>query len=118
MKIKASFPFNYWHEELFNEADMEQYTVENCNKAEKIMDDLINDLIQIGISSNENLKIEKFKKAVLSYNSLNDENDRTIIETGEREDLCKIMDDIGEIAGIVPEKYGDGDGIASEWREW
>jgi len=97
---------------------MEQYTLENCNKAKKIMDDLIDDLVKIGIDANEEMKIEKFKKAVLEYNKLNDANNGEIIETGEREDLCQIMDDIGEASGIVPEKYGDGDGIASEWRNW
>ena len=118
MRVKESYPFTYWHEELFKESEMEQYTLENCQKAEQIMNNLIDDLIELGLGSEESVKVEVFKKAVLKYNKLNDENGGCIIETGEREDLCKIMDEIAEISGIVPEKYGDGDGIASEWRDW
>ena len=116
--IKKTFPFDYWYDELFKEYEMEQYTLENCKKAENIMNTLIEDLTKIGLNASESLKLEKFKKAVLEYNKLNEENDSALIETGEREDLCEIMDRIGVICGLIPEKYGEGDGIASEWREW
>jgi len=41
-----------------------------------------------------------------------------IIETGEREDLCELIDKITIAAGLNPEDYAQGDGLADLWREW
>jgi hypothetical protein len=41
-----------------------------------------------------------------------------LIETGEREDLCELIDQITIAAGMDPKNYGDGEGIADEWRNW
>ena len=117
-KLKNEFPFDYWHNTLLKEFGMEQYTLENCKKGEGIMSNLIIDLIKIGLKANESSKLEKFKKATIAYNTLNDDCDGALIETDEREKLCELIDKIGIICGLIPDKYGDGDGIASEWRDW
>jgi len=54
---------------------------------------------------------------VLSLNELDDKIDG-LIETGEREDLCELIDQITIAAGLNPENYADGEGLADEWREW
>ncbi|HYK44861.1 MAG TPA: hypothetical protein VEV83_06825 [Parafilimonas sp.] len=40
-----------------------------------------------------------------------------LIQTGEREHLCALIDQITIAAGMDPKNYGDGEGIADEWRD-
>lgn len=113
---KQSYPFDVWHQRF--EDGLEQYTKQNCNKARKIFDTLIAELISLGMDADESQKMEKFETAVLALNELNAELDEELIETGEREELCELCCVICKAAGIDPTKYGDGEGPASEWREW
>ncbi|MBC3760042.1 hypothetical protein H7U19_16665 [Hyunsoonleella sp. SJ7] len=92
-----------------------QYSSQNCKKAEKIISNLINEL-EKNQNFKENDKIELIKLSVLEFNKLNDSLDGCFIETGEREELCDIFDNIADCVGIDVQNYEDG--IASEWREW
>jgi hypothetical protein len=120
---KKYYPFARWRENFFPPKDepelggMEQYTQENCDKAQAVFDKLIEELIFVGQSVDEKDKVEIFKRAILSLNKLNDEVDG-LIETGEREDLCELIDQISIAADMNPKNYGDGEGIADQWREW
>jgi len=109
------YPFENWREK-YNDG-LEQYTEENCNKTQAIFDMLIAKLVALGQDANEKDKVELFKTAVLSLNKLNDQVEG-LIETGEREDLCELIDQITIAAGLNPENYADGEGIADEWRDW
>lgn len=95
---------------------MEMYTEEVCDEAQAILDRLIEALIQLGEEAGESEKLRHFEACVTALNELDEREG--IIETGEREDLCELIDIIGTEAGIDPNKFGDGDGIASEWRDW
>ena len=112
---KKSYPFIRWRESFSH--GLEQYTEENCNKIKSVFDNLISELISAGENIPEKEKVEIFKKAILLSNELNDEIDG-LIETGEREDLCELTDVITKACGIDPEKYGGGEGLATEWRDW
>lgn len=113
---KIDYPFDKWHEAYNNGLD--QYTDENCERAIIIMDNLIDKLISLEETAPENEKVELFREAVEMLNALNRENDECLIETEERQDLCLLFDHIASAAGLEPKKYGGGDGIASEWRDW
>jgi len=113
---KEYYPFKKWRDN-FHEYEMEQYTEENCNEGKRIFDELINHLIEIGENGDENKKVSYFKKAVEALNRLNN-TDRSIIETGEREDLCELIDQITIAAGLKPHDYANGDGLADLWRNW
>jgi hypothetical protein len=115
-EVKNSYPFGQWRKAFDN--GLEQYTEENCNKAQQIFDDLIAGLADIGEGASEDLKVALFKTAIHATNDLNSECDDCLIETGEREDLCELTNRITVICGLDPKKYGDGEGLASEWREW
>jgi hypothetical protein len=115
-KTKELYPFTKWKENFF-EYDMEQYSEQNCNHAQAIFDNLIAKLISLGEHGNKKEKEKCFEIAVKSLNKLN-EVDEGIIETGEREDLCELIDQIALAAGLIPEQYGEGEGIADLWREW
>ncbi len=115
-KTKELYPFKNWREAYF-EYEMEQYTEENCNTAKKIFDDLINGLINLGENASEKNKIILFEKAIKDLNSLSNK-DESIIETGEREDLCELIDQITLASGLDPNNYANGKGIADLWREW
>ncbi len=116
-KVKEIFPFERWYEVNFKEYEMEQYTKENCEDTEKVLLNLIEELKQLGVHASEEDKLDAFMRATIQLNVL-DEANEGLIETGEREDLCEIMDRLGWACGLIPHKYGAGDGIASEWRDW
>lgn len=118
---KKLYPFDKWREMYIDEDTGKianpQYISENCDKAQKVLDDLIDKILNIGKSGNKADKITAFKDAVLTLNKMN-EDIEGLIETVEREDLCILFDEIAFVAGLDPLEYGKGDGIASEWREW
>ncbi len=113
---KESYPFNKWRKGF--DFGMVQYTDENCTKAKTIFDELIVALISLGGGALEKDKVNKFEIAVVALNNLNEECDDCLIETGEREELCELVNKISIAAGIEPGKYGCGEGLASEWRDW
>lgn len=115
LETKKHYPFDNWRKSF--DGGLTQYTEENCTKPKKVFDNLIDDLIEAGENASENDKVELFKKAILKTNQLNDQIEG-LIETGEREDLCELTDKIAIACGLNPEKYGDGEGLATEWREW
>jgi hypothetical protein len=114
-QTKAAYPFDNWRENGLE--GMDQYTPENCNAAQAVLDQLINQLITLGPDASETDKVRLFKTAIEALNALNEEID-SLIETGEREDLCELLDQITVAAGLDPKQYGSGEGIADEWREW
>jgi hypothetical protein len=109
---KESYPFARWAK-----SGLEQYTDESCASFASVFDHLIQTLAALGEDASEKIKIAAFKEAVLALNALN-ETDESLIETGEREDLCELCNVVAKAAGIDPAKYGDGEGPASEWRDW
>jgi len=113
---KRYYPFSNWGNSF--EHELAQYTKENCDKAKNIFDKLIDELISIGEDAGEETKLTLFHKAVEATNKLNEECDDALIETAEREQLCELFNQITLAAGLNPDNYGDGEGIASEWREW
>lgn len=113
---KAAYPFETTWKDNFQHG-MEQYTPEARAAAQRIFDRLIEGLAALGEMAPEPAKVDLFRQAVLALNELNEE-DFSLIETGEREELCDLVNLIGEAAGIPSNKYGSGEGLASEWREW
>ncbi len=106
-------PIKNWIEKY--EDGLEQYTPENCDKGEKILSNLIQKLEQNKGLDNDD-KVSLIKYSVIEFNQLNDSLDGCFIETGEREELCEIFDNIADAVGINIQEYEDG--IASEWRDW
>jgi hypothetical protein len=115
-QTKSGYPFENWLEA--GAEGLEQYTPENCNAARAILDHLIAKLIDIGPDANESAKLQLFKDAIEALNRLDDEVGGDLIETGEREDLCALFDQITIAAGLDPKNYGEGEGIADQWRNW
>jgi len=113
---KKYYPFAKWREAY--DHGLTQYTQGNCEKAKRIFDNLIDDLASIGEKASEKEKTELFKIAILATNKLDNENDNTLIETEEREELCRLTNEITKACGLDPNKYGNGEGLCSEWREW
>lgn len=109
---KADYPFKRWCE-----SGLEQYTPEACAAFTRIFDKLIADLGKLGVNAADEAKLAAIEQAVLALNDLDDEDER-LIETDEREQLCELVNTIASAAGLDPKDYGDGEGPASEWREW
>lgn len=111
---KESYPFEGWLENGV-EFEMDQYTEESCSRAKKIMDELIDDLITTGEQATLSERLLLIENAVKSYNALNKQIEG-LIETGEREALCDVFENIAVAIGISPEDH-DGD-VTYKWREW
>ncbi len=79
-------------------------------------DDLIAALSAKGEAASESEKVELFRVAIERTNDLDGETG--MVETDEREDLCELTNVILIAAGINPDNYGEGEGLASEWRDW
>ncbi|MDB5270857.1 MAG: hypothetical protein JWP58_3897 [Hymenobacter sp.] len=109
---KEGYPFAAWRESY--NVGLEQYTQENCDEVKSIFDELIAELVSLGEQAPKEQKIALFQKAIEATNELEED----IIETGEREDLCELTNNITVACGLNPAEYGDGEGLASEWREW
>lgn len=108
---KAHYPFARWAT-----YDLEGYTEEACDAFAKVFDKLIAELSKLGPDASESSKIAQFKAAVLALNKLDHESG--LIESGERDELVDLINKITVAVGIDPQRYGHGEGPASEWREW
>ena len=115
-KCKSEYPFARWRLNA-KEHCMKQYSHENCEAIEMIFDELIADLKVLPDDATAEDKVLLFKYAVLATNAMDARIDG-LIETGEREDLCELLDQISIAAGLEPEEFAEGEGIASEWRSW
>jgi hypothetical protein len=111
---RNNLPFSDWRTNF--ELGLEQYTQANCDEAERILKELVDGLIEVGETAPEAKKVSLFKAAVEALNALNAETN--LIETGEREELCELFNLMAVDCGIDPSKYGSGEGLASEWRDW
>lgn len=109
------YPFAIWMESV---NDLPQYNRRNCTRAEEIFDQLIAGLATLGSDAKESAKLASFREAILALNQLDAETDHMFIETGERESLCDLTNKIAIAAGLDPTQYGEGEGPASEWRDW
>ena len=58
--------------------------------------------------------MEYVKELVLALNDLNEKTDYSMIETGEREAICEIIQNSAVECGLTD----PGDDITEEWREW
>lgn len=117
-QAKDHYAFKRWHEAFVD--GVEEFSAENCNKMQRIFDDLIADFLAKGESASEAERIESFRFVSLRFaiQATNELDEQTgMIETGEREELCKLTNIISLAVGLNPKNYGDGEGLASEWRD-
>ena len=110
--LKAQYPFDDWVSE-----ELDQYTSEVCAAFTAIFDQLIDRLIAIGEVASEEEKLRAFEDAVAETNILNEE-DLSLIESGERDSLCDLFNLVARATGLNPKEYADGEGPASLWRDW
>lgn len=112
---KKQYPFKYWLEDY--EEGIGLYSAEVCLKVESVFDNLIKQLNAAGELASDEAKLGCFKQAVLALNEIRRATPQ-LIESMEREEYCDLIDSIGEAAHLEPNKYGHGEGIATEWRIW
>jgi hypothetical protein len=114
-QIPNHYPFARWQDSFAD--GLVQYTPENCAATQHIMDQLLLQLSQLGQGATSADQLAAMQQAVEALNDLNDQIDG-LIETGEREDLCALFNHISSAIGLDWTQYGEGEGPASEWREW
>ena len=89
------------------------YTQKHVDRCAKIISAYLDALGGMRASGKEQKILSEAKKAVLGLNKLNKECDGSLIETDQREQVCKLMIIAAKHAGL---RY-DGD-FTEEWREW
>jgi hypothetical protein len=110
--VKECYPFLKWAE-----WGIDQHTEQALNLFGAVFNHLIERLTGLGEHAPESDKIAAIRHAIEVLNALNKE-EKILIETDEREDLCNLCNSIATAAAIDPTKYGEGEGPASEWRDW
>jgi hypothetical protein len=125
LKVRDNYPFAHWVADWYplepEEDDAEpeyaeEYSPENCQEVQDIFDVLLENLVKLGENAANSEKEKAFEIAILKLNAKNESTD--FIDTIAREALCDLIDEITVAAGLDPENYSDGDGIADVWREW
>lgn len=111
--IKENIDIMSWTEK--KDEGLEQYTKKNCKTAQTIILKLINQLENVE-QSDFLKKEELIRECVLELNKFNETLDGSFIETGEREELCDLFDNIADAVGLNVQDYPDG--VASKWRDW
>src|SRR5215813_14086744 len=83
------------------------YTQKHVDRLSEIIDDFLASLEKTPENAGQNEYImDAVKKTILNLNELNEECDGNLIGTGQREDLCKLID------------LASSHDITYEWREW
>ena len=93
-------------------ADMEEpyYPLEKVEECGRIIDEF---LAAMAGARGEPAILAVVKKTVLALNELNDECGGSLIETGQREDLCDLIERAANQAGLATDED-----ITEQWREW
>lgn len=109
---RECYPFPKWAE-----WGIEQHTDEAFNLFAAVFNRLIERLGALGEQALESEKIAAIRQAVEALNALNEKNE-ILIETDEREDLCKLFNIIAKAARIDPSKYGNGEAQQAKVALW
>jgi hypothetical protein len=72
----------------------------NLRLARRIVRDLIDELIALEGAGDELAQLDAFRRAVVRFNAA-DNGDDPFIETVEREDICDLLGDIADAAGLT-----------------
>src|SRR4051812_29107691 len=103
-EAKQRYPFRGWAA-----WGIEQHTDGALDVFAAVFDRLIERLAALGEEAPQPDKVTAFRQAVEALNALNETNE-ILIETDEREDLCKLLDIITTAAGLDRRKYAGGEG--------
>lgn len=99
--------------EYQQEIEDECYTREHIDRCEALVHQYLEALGALAVPDDGAI-MAQVEKLVLALNDLNEETDYGMIETGEREALCEVIQESAAACGLedVPED------VTEEWREW
>jgi hypothetical protein len=90
------------------------YTQKHVDRLSEIINDFLASLEKTPEAQKNEYIMDAVKKTILRLNELNEEVDGSLIETDQREFLCKLIDLAAGHAGLE----SSVDDITYEWREW
>lgn len=90
------------------------YTQANIDQCEKKLDVFLLDLVHVAGPTRQEQILTAVKTVVLGLNQVNENCNRPLIETLEREHLCEFIIIAAQQTGLE----SDEDDITEEWREW
>lgn len=80
----------------------------------EVLDGLFETLGELPDEGRDEAILAAVKDTVLTLNALNDDCGGNLIETGEREALCELIEAAARQAGLPPADHD----ITEAWREW
>ncbi len=89
------------------------YSQEHVDRCSKIVDTYLDAVGAMRETGADPEILSEAKKAVTSLNNLNEVCGGSLIETDQREQICRLMITAAKYAGLTL----DGD-FTEEWREW
>jgi hypothetical protein len=90
------------------------YTQKHVDRLSEIIDDFLASLEKTPEAQKNEYIMDAVKKTILKLNELNEEVDGSLIETGQREYLGKLINSAARDAGLESRTYD----ITYVWREW
>jgi hypothetical protein len=90
------------------------YAQKHVDRCSAIIDDFLASLEKTPETQKNKYIMAVVRKTILRLNKLNERCDGNLIETGQREDLCKLVNSVARHAGLE----SSADDITYEWREW
>ncbi len=95
------------------EAEIDDFTDEDIEQCSVLLDSYLEALAAMDSPTDEAI-MEQVEKLILALNDLNEQTDYAMIETGEREAICALVQESAIAFGL--QEYGDD--ITEDWREW
>jgi hypothetical protein len=90
------------------------YTQKHIDRCSALIDEFLASMEKTPEVLKNKYIMTAVKKTVLKLNKLNEGCDCSLIETDQREDICKLINSAARHAGLE----SSADDITEEWREW
>lgn len=88
------------------------YTEDEIGQCDAILDTFLAKVAAAG-KGNSGAVMAAVRESVLALNALNEDCSHGLIETDQREEICSLIIDAAQGAGV-----GSGEDITEPWREW
>jgi hypothetical protein len=90
------------------------YTQKHIDRCSALIDEFLASMGKTPEVQKNKYIMTAVKKTVLKLNKLNEGCDCSLIETDQREDICKLINSAARHAGLE----SSANDITEEWREW
>ncbi len=95
------------------EAEIDDFTDEDIDQCKSLIDSYLEALAAMDEPTDEVI-MAQVEKLILALNDLDEQTNHCMIETGEREAICALVQESAIAFGLQEYSYD----ITEDWREW